>query len=45
MGFVGNLVLFAAMNKFCKSIKSWWSYSQGLAPSFESQCIMNPDLY
>jgi len=27
MGFVGNLVLFAAVKEFCKSTKNWQSYS------------------
>jgi len=27
-GFVGNLVLFAAVREFCKSIKNWQSYGQ-----------------
>jgi len=27
MGFVGHLVLFAAVKGFCKSIKNWQSYS------------------
>jgi len=29
MGFVGNLVLFAAVKEFCKSTKNWQSYSYG----------------
>ena len=29
MGFVGNLLLFAAVKEFCKSIKNWQSYSYG----------------
>jgi len=29
MSFVGNLVLFAAVKEFCKSIKNWQSYSLG----------------
>jgi len=27
MGFVENLVLFAAVKELCKSIKNWQSYS------------------
>jgi len=27
MGFVGNLLLFAAVKEFCKSIKNWQSYN------------------
>jgi len=26
MDFVGNLLLFAAVKEFCKSIKNWQSY-------------------
>jgi len=29
MSFVGNLLLFAAVKEFCKSIKNWQSYSHG----------------
>jgi len=29
MGSVGNLVLFAAVKEFCKSIKNWQIYSHG----------------
>jgi len=29
MDFVGNLLLFAAVKEFCKSIKNWQSYSHG----------------
>jgi len=29
MGFVGNLLLFAAVKKFCKSTKNLQSYSHG----------------
>jgi len=29
MSFVGNLMLFAAVKEFCKSIKNWHSYSHG----------------
>jgi len=29
MGFVGNLVLFAAVQEYCKLIKNWQSYSHG----------------
>jgi len=29
MGFVGNLLLFAAANELCKSTKNWQSYSHG----------------
>jgi len=29
MIFVGNLVLFAEMKEFCKSIKNWQSYGHG----------------
>jgi len=29
MGFVGNLLLFAAVKEFCESIKNWQSYSHG----------------
>jgi len=29
MGFVGNLVLFAAVKEFCQSIKNGQSYSNG----------------
>jgi len=29
MGFVGNLVVFAGVKEFCKSIKNWQSYSHG----------------
>jgi len=28
-GFVGNLLLFAAVKEFCKSIKTWQRYSHG----------------
>jgi len=42
MDFVENLLLFAAVKEFCKSIKNWQSYSHGLvrvAPFFDSRCI------
>jgi len=29
MGFVANLVFFAAVKELCKSIKNWQSYSHG----------------
>jgi len=29
MSFVGNLVLFAAVKEFCRSIKNWQSYGHG----------------
>jgi len=29
MGFVANLMLFAAVKEFCRSIKSWQSYGHG----------------
>jgi len=29
MDFVGNLLLFAAVKEFCKSIKNWQSDSHG----------------
>jgi len=29
MNIVGNLLLFAAVNEFCKSTKNWQSYSHG----------------
>jgi len=29
VGFVGNLLLFAAVEEFCKSIKNWQRYSHG----------------
>jgi len=29
MGFVGDLVLFATVDNFGKSIKNWQSYSHG----------------
>jgi len=29
MGFVGNLVLFAAVKGICKLMKNWQSYSHG----------------
>jgi len=29
MSFVGNLLLFAAVKEFYKSIKNWQSYSHG----------------
>jgi len=29
MGIVNNLMLFAAVKEFCKSIKTWQSYSHG----------------
>jgi len=29
MSFVENLLLFAAVKGFCKSIKNWQSYSHG----------------
>jgi len=29
MDFVENLLLFAAVKEFCKSIKNWQSYSHG----------------
>jgi len=29
MSFVGNLLLFAAVKEFSKSIKNWQSYSHG----------------
>jgi len=29
MGFVGNLVLFAALKEVGKSIRNWQSYSHG----------------
>jgi len=39
MGFVGNLLLFAAVKEFCKSIKNWQSYSHvRVAPFFDSRC-------
>jgi len=29
MSFVGNLLRYAAVKEFCKSIKNWQSYSHG----------------
>jgi len=29
MEFVGNLLVFAVVKEFCKSIKNWQSYSHG----------------
>jgi len=29
MDFVANLLLFAAVKEFCKSVKNWQSYSHG----------------
>jgi len=29
MDFVGNLLLFTAVKKFCKSTKKWQSYRYG----------------
>jgi len=39
MGFVGNLVLFAAVKRFCKSVKNWQScnHDQG-GTLFDTQC-------
>jgi len=40
MDFVGDLLLFAALKEFCKSIKNWQSYSHGKGGTlfFDSQC-------
>jgi len=29
MNFVRNLLVFAALKEFCKSMKNWQSYSHG----------------
>ena len=51
MDFVGNLLLFAALKEFCKSIKHWQSYSHGYGGTlflthgvyrtYRTACIIN----
>ena len=40
MDFVGNLLIFAAVKEFCKSITNWQSYSHGQGGTlfFDSRC-------
>jgi len=42
MGFAENLLLFAAVKEFGKSIKTWKSYSHGYGGTlFDSRCMRN----